>query len=53
MRTVSIARDAYVYVTDNQLVFDKGIYPGTDRQTRPVALYRVKLPGNGTRVGPQ
>lgn len=50
MRTVSVASDGYVYFTDNQLAFGKSFYPGTDRRVRPFALYRVKLPGNGTRV---
>ncbi|KAF2997655.1 hypothetical protein E8E13_005514 [Curvularia kusanoi] len=48
--TLSVASDGYLYFTDNQLVFSKSFYPGTDRRVRPFALWKVKLPGNGTRV---
>ncbi|KAJ4382207.1 hypothetical protein N0V86_002539 [Didymella sp. IMI 355093] len=48
--TMSVASDGYLYFTDNQLAFSKSFYPGTDRRVRPFALFRVKLPGNGTRV---
>lgn len=47
---VSVADDGYLYFTDNQLAFSKSFYPGTDRRQRPFVLFRVKLPGNGTRV---
>jgi hypothetical protein len=50
---VSIASDGYLYFTDNQLAFSKAFYPGTDRRQRPFALFRVKLPSNGTRVNLQ
>ncbi|CAO2647729.1 Nn.00g086510.m01.CDS01 [Neocucurbitaria sp. VM-36] len=48
--TMYVADDGYLYFTDNQLAFSKAFYPGTDRRQRPFALFRVKLPGNGTRV---
>jgi sugar lactone lactonase YvrE len=51
--TMSVASDDYLYFTDNQLAFSKSFYPGTDRRQRPFALFRVKLPGNGTRVSLQ
>lgn len=51
--TMSVADDGYLYFTDNQLAFSKSFYPGTDRRQRPFALFRVKLPGNGTRVSLQ
>lgn len=47
---VSVASDGYLYFTDNQLAFSKAFYPGTDRRQRPFALFRAKLPGNGTRT---
>jgi hypothetical protein len=50
---VSVANDGYLYFTDNQLGFSKSFYPGTDRRVRPFALFRVKLPNNGTRTGLQ
>ncbi|KAH3907559.1 hypothetical protein HBI56_159880 [Parastagonospora nodorum] len=51
--TMSIASDGHLYFTDNQLAFSKAFYPGTDRRQRPFALFRVKLPSNGTRVNLQ
>ncbi|KAH7401055.1 major royal jelly protein-domain-containing protein [Phaeosphaeria sp. MPI-PUGE-AT-0046c] len=51
--TMSVADDGYLYFTDNQLAFSKSFYPGTDRRQRPFVLFRVKLPGNGTRVSLQ
>jgi hypothetical protein len=47
---VSVASDGFLYFTDNQLAFSKAFSPGTDRRQRPFVLFRVKLPGNGTRV---
>ncbi len=47
---MSVATDAYLYFTCNQLVFGSGFYPGTDRRVKPFALFRAKLPGNGTKV---
>jgi sugar lactone lactonase YvrE len=52
-RTVSVASDGYLSFNDNQLAFSSAFYPGTDRRVRPFALFRVKLPGNGTRVNLQ
>lgn len=40
----------YLYFTVNQLVFGTGFYPGTDRQVKPFALFRVPLPNNGSKV---
>ncbi|KAF2025284.1 major royal jelly protein [Setomelanomma holmii] len=51
--TMSVARDGYLYFTDNQLAFSKAFYPGTDRRQRPFVLFRAKLPGNGTRTNLQ
>ncbi|OAL00724.1 major royal jelly protein [Phaeosphaeriaceae sp. SRC1lsM3a] len=51
--TMSVADDGYLYFTDNQLAFSSAFYPGTDRRQRPFVLFRVKLPGNGTRVSLQ
>ncbi|KAF2828346.1 major royal jelly protein [Ophiobolus disseminans] len=48
--TMSVASDGYLYFTDNQLAFSRSFYPGTDRRQRPFVLFKVKLPGNGTRV---
>ncbi|KAJ4993036.1 major royal jelly protein [Stagonosporopsis vannaccii] len=48
--TLSVASDGYLYFTDNQLAFSKSFLPGTDRRVRPFALFRVKLPMNGTRT---
>jgi hypothetical protein len=50
---VSVANDGYLYFTDNQLAFSSAFYPGTDRRVRPFSLFKVKLPGNGTRVNLQ
>lgn len=47
--TFSTATDGYLYFTSNQLVFSSGFYPGTDRRKRPFALWRAKLPNNGTK----
>lgn len=52
-KVVSVADDGYLYFTDNQLAFSKSFYPGTDRRQRPFVLFRVNLPGNGTRVSLQ
>jgi len=49
--TMSVASNGYLYFTDNQLAFSQAFYPGTDRRVRPFALFRVKLPEGGTRVG--
>lgn len=48
--TLAIASDGYLYFTDNQLWRLPGFAPGTDRRVRPFALFRVKLPKNGTKV---
>jgi sugar lactone lactonase YvrE len=51
--TMSVATDGYLYFTNNQLWRGKSLFPGTDRRVRPFSLWRVKLPGNGTRVNLQ
>ncbi|KAF2133278.1 major royal jelly protein [Dothidotthia symphoricarpi CBS 119687] len=51
--TMSVASDGYLYFTANQFAFLKIFFPGTDRRQRPFPLFRVKLPGNGTRVNLQ
>ena len=47
---MSVASDGFLYFTENQLWRTPSFYPGTDRRVRPFALFRVKLPGNGTKV---
>lgn len=48
------APDGYLYFNENQLWRTPSYYPtGTDRTTRPIPLFRVKLPGNATRVALQ
>ncbi|PVI07376.1 major royal jelly protein [Periconia macrospinosa] len=48
--TMSVASDGYLYFTVNQLHLSPGFYPGTDRRTRPFALFRAQLPNKGSRV---
>jgi sugar lactone lactonase YvrE len=48
-RQMSTGTDGYLYFTNNQLAFGPLVWPGTDRRQRPFALFRVKLPGNGTK----
>ena len=48
--TMSIATDGYLYFTSNQLTLSPQTWPGTDRRQRPFALFRFKLPNNGTKV---
>lgn len=49
--SMAVATDGWMYFTENQLWRTPGHYPGTERRVRPFALYRAKLPGNGTKVG--
>ncbi|KAL8844782.1 MAG: hypothetical protein Q9176_000882 [Flavoplaca citrina] len=49
----AIAKDGYIYFTENQLWRTKAYYPGTDRRVKPYVLFRAKLPGNGTKVNLQ
>lgn len=51
--TFAVATDGYVYFTENQLWRTPMFYPGTDRRVKPHALFRAKLPGNGTKVNLQ
>lgn len=48
--TMSVGIDGYLYFTENQLWRAPSFYPGIDRRVRPFALFRVKLPNNGTKV---
>lgn len=48
--TMSVGTDGYLYFTVNQLSFGSGFYPGIDHRVRPFAVFRAKLPGNGTKV---
>jgi hypothetical protein len=50
MDNVADAHLGYLYFTVNQLSFGTGFYPGTDRQVKPFAVFRVKLPNGGTKV---
>ncbi|KAK4991457.1 hypothetical protein LTR50_001849 [Elasticomyces elasticus] len=47
--TMSTSTNGYLYFTVNQLYLGAGFYPGTDRKTRPFALFRVPLPNNATK----
>jgi hypothetical protein len=49
LKQISTGTDGYLYFTNNQLVFSPLVWPGTDRRQRPFSLFRVKLPGNGTK----
>ena len=44
------AADGYLYITSVQLWRLPGFGLATDRRVRPFALFRAKLPGNGTNV---
>jgi hypothetical protein len=46
---MSTGTDGYLYFTNNQLVFGPLVWPGMDRRQRPFSLFRVELPGNGTK----
>ncbi|KAF7845942.1 hypothetical protein BT93_L5866 [Corymbia citriodora subsp. variegata] len=48
--TMSTGSDGYLYFTSNQLCFGPLNWPGTDNRVRPFALFRAKLPNNGTKV---
>lgn len=47
---VSVSTDGYLYFTSNQLHLSSGNFPGTDRRVKPFALFKVKLPGGGSKV---
>lgn len=51
--TFATGFDGYLYFTNNQLVFGSGFFPGTDRRTKPLSLFRVPLPNGGTKPNPQ
>lgn len=48
--TFSVGFDGYLYFTDNQLWRRPVHWFGNDRRVKPYALFRVKLPNNGTKV---
>ncbi|KAF3762794.1 major royal jelly protein [Cryphonectria parasitica EP155] len=48
--TFSTGTDGYLYFTVNQLHLTASTYPGTDRRTKPYALFRAKLPNGGSKV---
>jgi sugar lactone lactonase YvrE len=48
--TMSVATDGYLYFTENQLWLGAAFHGGVDRRQKPYVLFRVKLPGNGTKV---
>ncbi len=48
--SMAVATDGYLYFTENQLWRTPSHFPGTERRVRPFALFRAKLPGNGTKV---
>ena len=49
----SVATDGYIYFTVNQLWRTPAYFPGTDRRVKPYVLFRVKMPGNATKVNLQ
>lgn len=48
--SMAVAADGYLYFTENQLWRTPSHYPGTDRRVKPYALFRTRLPGDGTKV---
>lgn len=48
--TMSVGADGYLYFTENQLWLSASYHGGVDRRQKPYVLFRVKLPGNGTKV---
>ncbi|KAF2230015.1 major royal jelly protein [Viridothelium virens] len=48
--TMSVAADGYLYFTENQLWRGAAYNGGVDKRVKPYVLFRVKLPGNGTKV---
>ena len=48
--SMAVATDGYFYFTENQLWRTPGHFPGTERRVKPFALFRAKLPDNGTKV---
>jgi sugar lactone lactonase YvrE len=48
--TLSVAADGYLYFTENQLWRAPIYWGGVDRRVKPYAMFRVKLPNNGTKV---
>jgi len=45
---MSVGTDGYLYFTVNQLSFGAGFVFGA--QQKPYAVFRAKLPNNGTKV---
>ncbi|MCJ1355208.1 MAG: hypothetical protein MMC33_005199 [Icmadophila ericetorum] len=48
--SMSVGTDGFLYFTENQLWRTAIHYPGVDRRVRPFALFRVKVPGGGTKA---
>ena len=48
--TFSVGADGYLYFTENQLWRGAAYQGGVDRRVKPYVLFRVKLPGNGTKI---
>ena len=48
--TMSVGQDGYLYFTENQLWLGPNFQGGVDKRVRPFVLFRVKLPGNGTKI---
>lgn len=48
--TMAIGADGWLYFTENQLWLGPGYHGGVDRRVKPYVLFKVKLPGNGTKV---
>ena len=48
--TLSVGFDGYLYFTENQLFRAPAQNGGVDKRIKPYVLYRVPLPGNGTKI---
>jgi sugar lactone lactonase YvrE len=48
--TMSVGADGYLYFTENQLWLGPGYHGGVDKRVKPWVLFKVKLPGGGTKV---
>ena len=47
---MAVATDGYFYFIENQLWLNAGYWGGVDRRLKPCVLFKVKLPGNGTKI---
>ena len=48
--SMSVATDGYIYFVENQLWRTPNHYPGVDRRVKPYALFRTRLPNNGSKI---